>query len=301
MATMTQRFTAPAYSAGSPALAIGALAGLGAHLGGRVLYVRGDGATYEFPDAYGTLTAALAAATSGDTIVLLDDIREEVTGSNALFDLTILGAGTRPRHDDKHNFPSSRQLGTASWRNSSGVTATALCTVQAQGWRFINILFDAPTSAACVELDRTSASGEDEIDASHASFVNCRFAGGETGIEGIGTENVFNVSVEGCTFQDLTDGIKGVTAYRWSVTNNRFLACTNCIDVPAVESEFVGNRIVKAPTKGFDLTGGSNNRVGGNYFTGDYNVINVAGTSDEWSGNYAGETGGVTDAVPTGS
>lgn len=273
----------------------------GGHLGGRVLYVRSAGATYDFPTAHGTMAGALANAKSGDTIVLLGDLREEVVGSNSLFDITIIGAGTRPRHDDKHNFTSSQQIGTGSWRNSSGVTTTALCKVQAQGWKFVNILFDAPTSAACVELDRTADSGEDEIDASHASFIGCRFAGGETGIEGIGTENVFNVSIEGCTFHDLTDGIKGVNGYRWQISGNYFYDNTNHMDLPLVESKVVDNVFGLANTKGVDLTGGSNNVVSRNAFHGDYNVLNTAGTTDMWGGNFVEETGGVSDADPTGS
>lgn len=301
---MGRRDTLPTYSAAAalPSASFAAAIAAGAHPGGVTRFVRRSGGPYEFPDAFGSITAALAASKSGDAICLLDDQREEVTGSNTLFDITIFGAATRPRHDDKANFPSSFQIGTASWRNSSGVTTTALCKVQAQGWRFVNILFDAPTTAACVEIDRTNSSGEDEIDGSHASFKGCRFAGGETGIEGIGTENVFNVSIENCTFQDLTDGIKGVTAYRWDVQRNRFVTCTNCIDLPAVGCSILDNVIVDIPTKGFDLTGGSDNTVSKNVLIGDYNVINVAGTNDSWAGNIMqGETAALSTTVPSGS
>lgn len=294
---MASHFSGQIYAGGVP------LPQVGGALAGRVLFVRSAGAPEDFPDAYRTMAGALSKARSGDTIVLLSDLREEVDGNDYpyLFDLTIVGNATRPRHDDKHNFPSTFQMGCASWRNSSGVTTVPLLKLYQQGWKVRDILFDAPTTAAAVELYRNASSGEDERDASHASFYGCRLAGGETGIEVIGTENVFNVGVYDCVFQDLTDGIKGLNAYRWEIHRNKFVSCTNCIDAPAVQSEILGNRIVKAPTKGFDLTGGSDNRVGGNYFAGDYNVINVAGTNDDWSGNYASETGGVTDAVPTGS
>lgn len=276
----------------------------GGAIGGRVLYVRQSGVPEEFPEAFGSLTAALAQARDGDTIVLLSDLREEVTGSNTLFDITIVGSATRPRHDDKHNFTSSFHMGTASWRNSSGVTATALITVKAQGWRFVNILFDVPTSAAAVELQRNVESGEDEEDASHASFYGCRFAGGETGIEMTGAQNVFNVKVEDCVFQDLTVGIGGYHMYRWDVRGNRFVNNTRHIETNAVESNLVGNVFGLANTTGVRLdilSTGANNVVSGNHFHGDFNVLNNGDSSDMWAGNFAEETGGVTDANPTGS
>jgi hypothetical protein len=156
MAIRTVSF--PVHSALAPVPTIGSpFAALGAHLGGNLHFVRSAGACKEFPDAYATMTAALAAAKSGDTIVLLSDLREEVTGSNLLFDITIIGAATQPRHDDKHNFTSTFQIGSSSWRNSSGVTTTPLCIVRGQGWRFINILFDAPTTASCVKLGSSKA------------------------------------------------------------------------------------------------------------------------------------------------
>lgn len=269
----------------------------------RLYFVRAQGSGY-FKGAHGTLQGAITHASDHaikrPVFVLLDDIREEVTIPNTLADGTIIGAGTRPRHGDSGTNPFGPD--TASWRNSSGVTTTALCLIRAQGWRFVNLLMDAPTTAACVELNRTADSGAAEIDASHAQFFGCRFASGETGIEVIGSENLFNVRVEGCTFQDLTDGIKGLNAYRWEVVGNKFQKCTNCIDVPAVESLIDGNQMVYAPTKGFDLTGGSRNTVTRNVMVGDYNVINVAGTNDSWGGNYVNdESAGLSTTVPSGS
>ena len=303
---MGKSFASPIYSQTGPRfgheLMVSSLMG---HLGGTLRFVRQAGATYEFPEAFGTLTAALAASHSGDTIVLLSDLREEVTGSNSLFDITIIGAATRPRHDDKSTWTSTtKQVGTASWRNSTGVTATALCIVKAQGWKFVNVLFDAPTSAACVELQRNASSGTDEEDASHASFYGCRFAGGETGIEITGAQNLFNVRIEDCVFQDLTTGIAGYHMYRWDVRGNRFIDNANHIVSNATESNLIGNVFGLATSTGVGLdsqSSGGNNVVSGNYFHGDFNVLNTGDSTDMWAGNFAEETGGVTDANPTGS
>lgn len=296
----------PVYTAFCPA-AVAA----GAHLGGVTRFVRSSGAPYEFPGAYGTLTAALADCRSGDTIILLSDLREEVTGSNLLFDITIIGAATRPRHDDKHNFTSTYQIGTSSWRNSSGVTTTPLIKVRAQGWRFVNIMFDAPTSAAAVYLERNALSGESEYDASHASFKNCRFVGGDTGIQDVGGH--FNVRVEDCEFQALTNGIKCTSTavavpLQWRVMNCLFVDNTNHVLTDGSKWEVKNNTFGKFTTMALSLHNsaqGANNAVVGNQFAGDYDAKYLGGTNDEWSGNYSMDTGsgevgaeGLTTAAP---
>jgi hypothetical protein len=123
------------------------------------------------------------------------------------------------------------------------------------------------------------------------------------GIQITGTENVFNVTVQGCTFNDQTTAIdsSGAFAFRWKILDNFFVDNTNHIDVGFTETVIKGNVFGNVTTLGVDLTGGTNNVVTGNYFHGDYNVLNVAGTTDMWAGNFAEETGGVTDADPTGS
>lgn len=270
----------------------------------RVYFVRQDGAKRPFTSAYGSLQTAITHAdehaVKRPVFVLLGDLREEVVIPNTLADGIIVGVGNRPRHGD--SYPNAFGPDTASWRNSDGVTTVALLAVRAQGWTITNILFDVPTTAAAIELYRNASADQDEYDGSHTSIIGNRFAGGETGIESMGTENLFNVLVADNTFQDLTDGIKGLNAYRWEIVRNRFVKMTNCIDVAAVESEIRDNVMVYAPTKGFDLTGGSRNTVVGNVTLGDYNVINVAGTNDSWAGNVMqGETAALSTTTPSGS
>lgn len=303
---MGRAFTAPAYSAAASYLAIGSpLARYGVHLGGNVRFVRAAGAPYEFPDAFSTLTAALAASKSGDTIVLLSDLREEVTGSNLLFDITIVGAATKPRHDDKHNFTSTYQIGTSSWRNSSGVTTSPLCIVRGQGWKFVNILFDAPTSAAAVKLERNALSGESEYDASHASFYGCRFASGQDGILNNGGAGF--VRVQDCSFHNLTSAIKCdstsvAVPLMWEIRGSRFFDNTNNIISSFSFGVIEDNRIDSGATETintvYNSAQGGNTHVVRNSFNiaaADFDPVGgVTGASTDVWHNY------LSDAVETG-
>lgn len=303
---MSRSHTTPVQSAVNPLPTIlTALPSYGAHLGGVTRFVRSSGAPYEFPDAFSTLTAALAASKSGDTIVLLSDLREEVTASNLLFDITIVGAATRPRHDDKHNFTSTFQMGSSSWRNSSGVTATPLITVRGQGWRFVNILFDAPTSAAAVKLVSNADSGEDEYDGSHAQFINCRFDGGQTGI--LVNGGAYNCLVERCIFRGLTDGIVcDSTSVRvpanWVIRDNQFIDNTHNIRMSTNFATVRGNSFDAGATSTINLA--YNSSQGGNNHV-VHNSFNIAAANFDPAGGVEGHSTDVwsnmlSDAVETG-
>lgn len=246
-----------------------------------------------------TMAAAMAQVGSGDIIHLNGKVTESITAPAGVFDVTIIGEGNRPRHADAHT--SNNGYSAAQWNSAS--TTTSQLTLQQQGWRIANILFDAPTTAAAIVFPRNASSGDAERDSSHAEIIGCRFASGSMGIQITGTENVFNVKVQGCDFNDLTTAIDSSAgyAYRWQLLDNNFTDNTNHIDVGFTESTIKGNVFGVVTTLGVDLTGGTNNVVSGNYFHGDYNVLNVAGTTDMWAGNFVTETGGVSDADPTGS
>ena len=253
------------------------------------------------PDApFRTMAAAFAQIGSGDIIHLNGRITESITAPAGVFDVTIIGEGNSPRHADAHT--TNNGYSTAQWNSASA--STSQLTLQQQGWRIVNILFDAPTSAAAIVFPRNAASGDAERDSSHASIIGCRFAGGSMGIQITGTENVFNVLVQGNTFNDLTTAIdsSGGYAYRWQIIDNNFTKNTNHIDVGFTESTIVGNVFGAVTTLGVDLTGGTNNVVSRNIFHGDYNVLNVAGTTDAWGGNFvSGESAGLSTTDPSGS
>lgn len=271
---------------------------------GRVLFVDGnrgaDGQNGKLPGrSFATLTKALSVASSGDTIYLRGNVTENVTAPAGLFDITIIGAGNRPRHADAHT--GNNGYSGATWKAS--VTSDPLCIVRQQGWRFENILFACPTTDAALDFIRDAASGDSERDSSHAIIRGCRFAGGQDGIRITGTENVFNVLVEDCIFHDKTGTAivsSGGYAHRWVIRNNEFVENVNHIDVGFTQAVIRGNNFGKFTTKSIDLTGGANNAVFGNHLSGTYSNAGgyTAGTNDEWGGNFNSLSGGVTAADP---
>ena len=243
-----------------------------------------------------TMQYAFNQLRSGDVIYFRGNIVENLSAPAGIFDVSIIGCGNRPRHADAHT--SNNGYSAATWK--AAVQTDPLLILRQQGWRLSNLLLDAPTSDAAIEFIRDAASGDSERDSSHAEILGCRFASGATGILITGTENVFNVRVEGCTFNDLTDAIKGDTAWRWQIIGNEFHSNTNHVDSGFTQSVIRGNTFGKFTTKSIDLTGGANNVVYTNYLYGTYSNVGgyTAGTGDEWGGNYNSITGGLTAADP---
>ncbi len=270
---------------------------------GRVLFVDGnrgaDGNNGRSTGrAYGTMAKAMANVASGDTIFLRGNITENITAPAGIFDVTIIGAGNRPRHADAHT--GNNGYSGATWKASS--QTEPLLILRQQGWRLQNILFDAPTSDAAVEFIRDAAAGDAERDSSHAEIIGCRFAGGATGILITGTELVFNVRIAGCVFHGLTDAIDSPGAYanHWVFEDNVFMDNTNHIDSGFARSIIRRNVFGKFTTMSIDLTGGVNNMVVDNDLSGTYSINGgyKAGTDDEWGGNRGNLTGGTTAADP---
>lgn len=245
-----------------------------------------------------TMAAVMAKVGSGDVIHLRGNITENITAPAGVFDVTIMGATGRPRHADTHT--GNNGYSAATWKASS--QTDPLLILRQQGWTLQNILFDCPTSDAAIEFIRDAASGDSERDSSHARILNCRFASGATGILISGTENIFNVEVGFCTFNDLTDAIDspGAYAYRWDIHDCTFSANTNHIDSGFTQSTIRNNVFGKFTTMAIDLTGGSDNMVVGNALYGTYSIAGgyVAGTNGEWGGNFNSLAGGVTASDP---
>lgn len=261
--------------------------------------IGGDGGDGLSPHApLDTMAEAFTRVVSGDTIYFRGNVTENLTAPAGIFDITIVGLGNRQRHADAHT--DNNGYNSATWKASS--QSDPLLVVRQQGWRFYNILFDAPTSDAALEFIRDAASGDSERDSSHAEVINCRFASGQTGILISGTENIFNVKVADCQFHDLTNAIDspGAYAYRWDISNNIFDTNTNHIDVGFARSVIRNNVFGAFTTQGIDLTGGSGNIVVGNALSGTYSIVGgyTPGTDDEWGGNFNSLTGGVTAADP---
>ena len=274
---------------------------------GKVLYVDGnrgnannDGSGPDYPLL--TMAAAFAKLASGDTIMFRGNITENLTAPAGIFDVTIIGASNRPRHADAHT--GNNGYSGAVWKPSSSSTPNLI--VQQQGWTLINILFDAPATAAAVQLLRDAGAGDAERDASHALIYGCRFASGQNGVEFKGGPNF--VQIRECVFHDLTTAIvntvgAGVgTNYVTVIADNDFHTNTNHIICPLNGSSIKDNIFGKFTTTAINLSGfAGSSTVSRNSLSGTYSNAGgytASGAGDEWGGNYNSIAGGVTAADP---
>lgn len=267
-----------------------------------------DGHSWE--RALKTMGAALDAVETLGTIFFVGDVREELTGSNLVFDVSIIGCGTKPHHPDVP--ATGYHPGAACWRPPATPTeATPLLTVRGRGWRFVNILFDAPVDAAAVVLETNAESGDDEYSAGHASFIGCRFDAGAIGIEDSGGAGF--VLVEDCDFRGLTDAAIKCTStavampLRWMIRNNTFMdnkshvlmTMSRCV----VRDNVFGKFTTTALNTIYNSEQGEYNVVGpGNAFSGDVDATSskyVGDSTDTWAGNFAMTVNGA--GVATGS
>jgi len=257
-----------------------------------------DGQSFE--NAYATMAKALSVVATGGKIYFTGDIREQLTGSNTLYDVSIIGVGSL-HHPDKL---TTEHPGACMWRMpaSGGVETTPLLIVRGRGWKFFNIFFDGPATAAAVQLVRT-AEGASEYDASHASFIGCRFTTGQNHIENNG--GVSNITIKGCEFRGSTavsivtvSGAGIAFPLNWKIEDNHFMpdngfASGNAghIDMPMMNCVIKNNTfgLVVGDALYIDLSGGEGgNMVVGNYFAGVYNTADYlkAEASDMWLGNW---------------
>jgi hypothetical protein len=250
-------------------------------------------------NAFQTMTACFAALdaadASGARVYFVGNIREQLTTPTGVADVTIIGAGTRPRHADTH--PLNGELAAATWKlPASGSTNNPLLIVRNPGWRFENILFAAHASNYAIRMDRTADEDATEQDASHMAVLGCRFASGAGGISDTG--GCFNVQIEGCWFQALTTacilgvGNIGVGQLMWHIRNNHFNNFTNGVKIAGHECVITGNYFTDGgtPNTTFVLNtnngGGRDNFVVDNFFqtaTANFNTPDIVGcATDVW-------------------
>lgn len=262
--------------------------------------------------AFLTMSKALTTANTGDTVYFTGDVREELTGSNLKFDITIVGCGNNPHHPD---LPATGyRSGAATWRPPASPTATTpLIKVRGRGWRFVNILFDCPVDAAAIYLERNASSGTDEYDASHASIIGCRFDAGKVGIENAGGASF--CTVRDNLFRGLSEsggaGIKCTSTsvavpLAWRIEDNRFANNASHILSSMSYSTIKGNAFGRfTATLSVDIDDqpsanqGEYNTIWGNYLSGTYGATAYPpGSNNEWAGNFNSLTGGVTADDP---
>lgn len=266
-----------------------------------------DGSSWD--TALATMSQALTRAASYDTILFRGDVREELVGSHEKFDITIIGCGNRPRH------ANTGYAGASVWRPPASPTAaTPLLKVRAQGWRFVNILFDCPVDAAAVYLERNALDGpgSGEYDASHTEFINCRFDSGLVGIQNAGGCGF--VLVDDCRFMRMSGsgaaGIKCTSTavavpLNWSIRNSHFSNNASHILSSMSYSEIIGNVFGRfTATLAIDIDDqpsanqGEYNIITQNYLSGTFAAAAYPpGSNNEWAGNYG--VAGVTSADPS--
>lgn len=258
-----------------------------------------DGNSGGDPDsALLTMARAFALVKSGGVIHVTGNIREQISSPAGIFDVTVIGEGTVPRNADAHT--GNNGYFTATWKPpASPVAATPLLTVQQQGWRFVNILFNPPSDAAALNYIRNAASGDSERDASHSEVFGCRFAGGSAGIQISGTENLFDIWIVNNIFNDSTYGIYSAGSYshRFLIRGNQFDLNTNHISAGLTDSHIWDNIFGQFTTLSLSLAGGGgHNIITKNYLYGTYAAPQyaVAAATDEWAGNFNTLTGGIT-------
>lgn len=255
-----------------------------------------NGKSWDYP--FLTMAKAFASIQSGDTIMFVGKIREQLTTPVQVFDVTVIGAGNRPRHADAAPTPVGGSSASTWTTPLSGATTAPLVKVLQQGWRFINILFAGPSDHACVNIYRDNGSGDDERDASHAEIINCRFASGQDGI--LDTGGCYGVLLKGNTFNAMTGwAVKsgstvGAGHTNWLIQDNRITGCANGISLSAitcvVKDNFFDDGGTPNTTVVLNMTGVSggagNNFIVDNFFqtaTANFNTPDIVGNAtDVW-------------------
>jgi hypothetical protein len=215
----------------------------------------------------------------GDRVKVRGNINELWTPPVGAVGITIEGEAGNPQHADTH--PLNLEKYATTWKIGS-LGNSPLLTLRYPGWTFKNILFAAHASNYAVKLERNAIEDATEQDASHARFINCRFASGAGGISDTG--GTYNVKIYDCTFQALTTacilgvGNIGVGQLGWELIGNKFLNFTNGVKIAGHECIIEDNKFTDGgtPNTTFVLNtnngGGRDNFVVKNYFqTADAN------------------------------
>ena len=255
-------------------------------------------------EPFSTMARAFQSLHSGDVIYFRGNITEQLSSPVGVFDVTIIGAGNRPRHADAHT--GNGGFSAATWKPpASPVAATPLLIIRQQGWRLVNFLMDGPSDAAAVRLFRDGGAGDAERDASHASFYGMKILNGSIGIEDHG--GCGQHWIEGCDFFGNTTDIDNTTgagigqSFLYSMIKNcRFISGTTGILLPSQALTIAGCSFARGYTDKINLAGGVGDNIVGplNVFQGTYSAAGgyTAGTNDEWAGNFT--DAGVTTANP---
>ena len=200
---------------------------------------------------------------------------------------------------------------------TTATTASVECLqVRARGWYIAGFEFDALADAESVVLG-----GSTSTNGSGVMMEDCLIVGQNQGLYGIDFQGAPPlVTIRRCGFFGFTSGStagKCISCTASGTDQPRFILIEHCwfadsdnlIDMnPRGFKEscirfnwFYTNGANQNPDEIIDNTGGNDTIIYGNYFPGTYSGTGgyVAGTNDEWGGNFNSITGGVTAADPS--
>lgn len=276
----------------------------------------------DWDHALRTMATALDMAETLDRIYFIGRVREEInialiSDLNLKFDVSIIGCGSRHHADQPGSGTDLYATGGAMWMPpASPTSATPLLEVYGRGWKFRNFSFDCPVDAAAVKLNANASSGTSEYDASHAAFLGVIFQQGKYAIQDTG--GTVRVVIDDCEFDQIEEAsgcaiINTSTSVRvpqyWRIRNCDFPGNAasggneSHIDAPLSGSLIYNSRFGRVEGSGLyiDLTGGDDNIVTGNLLAGSYDTSDyVAGTNDEWSGNFTADISGNSSVDASG-
>ena len=252
---------------------------------GKVYYVYGNtgsdsnnGKSRATP--FRTMAAAFDVLASGDTIVLRENIREQLDTPAGVFGVRIVGDGWNTRHPDAHT-TNGGYFGARWNAPASPTAATPLLNLRQQGWLVENILFTGSSADTvdCVQLYRDGGAGDAERDASHAIVRGCRFQGGRYGI--VDSGGCARIVIKGCEFLLFSNSgdvaIKNVTGagigtlWGWDIggspadknifraNESDIVAALTNASIKYNEHDFVSLGVTN--TTAINLTGGSRNKL----------------------------------------
>jgi len=241
-------------------------------------------------NAFATMTKAFTKVASFDEIYVRNGIYENLSTPAGVNDVTIVGCGNKPRHD---NLTDASKKGAAAWRTGTGVTDKPLLIVRTQGWRIVNMLLAGPSAEACIQLLRDTT-----YDASHFSAIGCRFAGGKYGITNNGGagfvglyDNIFQTQTT-ASIECLSTAI--AVPLIWDIQGNEFLYGSASHILSSASNWTIKDNVfalVASTAKYIDLTHNSgqglSNMVTGNTLAGVYTTADYVGSAtDLWLGNW---------------
>lgn len=246
---------------------------------GRIFYLYPNGGPDAPRGAFTTFAALAPNLRSRDTIMLAGVLREQAVAPLNVYDVAIIGVANQPRQATSGGVPTG---GGACWiPPTTPVATTPLLEVRAAGWYFENIEFTPVNASAAVRLTRSAV--VDTIDASHALFRDCYFAG-NGGTTQIGIEDnggCSRVMIEDCRFEGLGNtailslNTAAAVPLGWRIRGNRFQQNLNDVKMSLSYAIIELNRFMtagagatnKVISTTFIAAQGGNNHILLNQFT----------------------------------